>query len=115
MIDPRILVRRVLERALAQSCPHLLTAFLGRVVVRNVWTLRKFPMTTTTQIPTCKHCGEEIGQLNNDHVWYHEIDCGPDRHQSCDCHCAECDPRGGYADGRACIDGESAEPEGEAA
>jgi len=67
----------------------------------------------TTQTPTCKHCGEEIGQLNNDHVWYHEIDCGPDRHQSCDCHCAECDPRGGYTHWRACIDGESAEPEGE--
>ena len=66
-----------------------------------------------TQTPTCKHCSEEIGQLNNDHVWYHEIDCGPDRHQSCDCHCAECDPRGGYTDWRACIDGESAEPEGE--
>ena len=58
-------------------------------------------------------CRQAFIVLN--HVWYHEIDCGPDRHQSCDCHCAECDPRGGYADGRACIDGESAEPEGEAA
>ena len=29
------------------------------------------------------------------------------------CHCAECDPRGGYTHWRACIDGESAEPEGE--
>ena len=65
------------------------------------------------QTPICKHCSEEIGQLNNDHVWYHEIDCGPDRHQSCDCHCAECDPRGRYTHRRACIDGESAEPEGE--
>ena len=63
--------------------------------------------------PTCIHCGEEIGQLNNDDVWYHDIDSGPDRYMYCACHCVECDPKNGYTDGRECIDGEIAEPQGE--
>jgi hypothetical protein len=51
--------------------------------------------------PICVHCGESIGQLNNDDVWYHDIDSGPDRRRACICHCL---------DGDGCIDGEVAEP-----
>jgi len=56
----------------------------------------------------CKHCGEEITFRYG--TWYHHWEDGPDRHIDCDCHCAECDPVGGYTDGRECIDGCDAEP-----
>jgi hypothetical protein len=61
----------------------------------------------------CIHCGEEIRQLDSDpsKTWYHFLEDGPDRAIYCDCHCASCDPIGGYTDGRACIDGEAAEPD----
>lgn len=62
----------------------------------------------------CKHCGEEIGEWTDPwggHPdWMHQPDDGPDAHKLCDCHCAECDPGGGYTDGRECVDGEEAEP-----
>lgn len=66
---------------------------------------------------TCKHCGEEIGLWWEEYgpkhsYWMHAPDDGPDAWPMCDCHCAECDPVGGYTDGRECCDGCEAEPSG---
>lgn len=64
---------------------------------------------------TCLWCGEEItkigGPIGEGTSWYHAYEDGPDRYTFCYCHCAECDPKNGYTDGRECIDGEEAKPD----
>jgi hypothetical protein len=53
---------------------------------------------------TCIWCGEGINKT--DATWRHNEAA----RIFCECHCAECDPENGYADGRDCIDGEPATP-----
>lgn len=58
----------------------------------------------------CLWCGEDITNIGG--TWRH--DDPEDRelaHIFCDCHCAKCDPEGGYTDGRTCVDGEAATPD----
>jgi len=55
---------------------------------------------------TCLWCEEEITEVGEQ--WKHTGKCC--QYIFCECHCADCDPEGGYTDGRICIDGEPATP-----
>jgi hypothetical protein len=58
----------------------------------------------------CQWCGEEITLTFE--TWRHtkREDEALGR-IFCECHCADCDPRNGFTDGRECIDGEPADPD----